>query len=77
MEQLASLNAKFNFYVSDFDKCQYEHTQMVQIIVLKNRSLLAVTMVRGLHVYKTFIRRQRLAEVETMTCYQGTMEETY
>ena len=50
---------------------------MVQIIGLKNRSLLAVTMVRGLHAYKTFIRRQRLAEVETMACYQGTMEGTY
>ena len=50
---------------------------MVQIMVLKNRSLLVVTMARGLHAYKTFTRRQRLAEVETMACYQGTMKQTY
>ena len=41
---------------------------MVQIIGLKNRSRLVVTMTRGLHAYKTFVLRQSLAEVETMAC---------
>ena len=50
---------------------------MVQIIGLKNRSLLVVTMARGLYAYKMFIRRQRLAEVQIMARYKGTVKESY
>ena len=50
---------------------------MVQIIGLKNRSLLVVTMTRGLCACKMFIRRQRLAEFKIMARYQGTVKENY